>query len=223
MSGAKLIVMAPSSKDEQRRERLQEFEAHIARAAAAVGALALIVQGREARAMAGDPALEVAFAAAGVDRPPLPAGLWVALRRGDVGMALQLLAGVSGLDFVVGEREEVGSGYRLETVEETRPLPDVDLLQTRLAATVDIPYDVMSVLAEWGPEDPRTRAEVDALLDSRFGPARDAAAPSGPGQLAMSADELAGVLQLTPPQAAVLATLARRGQLAIGETGADPE
>ncbi|PZS13462.1 MAG: hypothetical protein DLM57_16615, partial [Pseudonocardiales bacterium] len=107
--------MAPSSKEDQRRELLQEFDVRLARARAAVSALALIVQGREARASRADAALEMTFAEAGADSQSLPAGLWVALRRGDVDMALELLADASELDVVVGEREEMGSGYRLET------------------------------------------------------------------------------------------------------------
>ncbi len=208
--------MPAISKDDQRRERTIEFDVMIARAGAAVRALALIVQGREARAVAGDEPLEVAFALPDTDGSSLPAGLWVALRRDDVETALDLLLRASDTYFVVGEREEMGSGFRLETVEEKRALPDVDLLQARLAAVLGIPRDVVAVLAEWGADDPRTRAEVDALLDSRFG-AADAAdpAPTGPAVLSMSVEELADVLQLTPGQAKVLATLARRTELMI--------
>jgi hypothetical protein len=209
--------MSATSKDDQRRERMREFQALLERAGAAVSALALIVQGREARAGAQDAPLEVAFAQAGDDGPALPAGLWVALRRGDVEMAVQLLARSSGLEYVVGEREEMGSGYRLETVEEKCPLPDVELLQDRLALVVGIPRDVVAVLADWGAEDPRTLAEVDALLDVRFGAVRSAAAtdPSAVAALSMSVQEMAAVLQLTPAQAKVLATLARRTTVAI--------
>jgi len=215
--------MTATSKEDLRRERVREFQALIERAGAALSALALIVQGREARASAGDTPLEVAFAEAGVDGPALPAGLWVALRRGDVEMAVQLLARSSGLEFVVGEREEMGSGYRLETVAEKRPLPDVELLQDRLALVAGIPRDVVAVLAEWGADDPRTLAEVDALLDIRFGP-RESAAAADPGEaaaLSMSVEELAAVLQLGPAQAKVLATLARRTMLAITPTAED--
>jgi hypothetical protein len=209
--------MPAISKDEQRRARLHEFHALIERAGRAVGALALIVQGREARAGAGDPPLEVAFAEADAPEPALPAALWVALRRGDVEMALDRLARASELDFVVGERDEMGSGYRLETVEEKRRLPDVDLLQERLACVVGIPRDVVAVLAEWGADDPRTRAEVDALLDSRFGAVAPVTAPdpARAAALSMSVDELADVLQLEPGQAKVLATLAARAELWI--------
>jgi hypothetical protein len=209
--------MPTTSKDDVRRDRLREFDALSERAAAALSALALIVQGREARAASGDAPLEVAFAQAGGDGPTLPAGLWVALRRGDIEMALDLLSRASTLNFVVGEREEMGSGYRLETVEETRPLPDVELLEDRLATVVGIPRDVVAVLAHWGPDDPRTRAEVDALLDSRSGMVADVTGPppAAHSALVMSVSELAAVLQLEPAQALVLATLSRRAELTI--------
>lgn len=206
----------PATKDDQRRERLHEFDLLLASASAAVGALALLVQGREARAGTDDAALEVTFAGADTGRSPLPGGLWVALRRGDIEMALELLVRASDVIFVVGEREEMGSGYRLETVAETRTLPDVDLLQAQLAAVLDLPLDVVVLLAEWGADDPRTAAEVEALLDARFGAVADATAPSpGAATLSMSVDELADVLQLEPKQAKVLATLAGRAVLTI--------
>jgi hypothetical protein len=208
----------PATKDDQRRERLREFDALMTRAGNAVTALALLVQGREARAADGDPPLEMTFAKADTGKPPLPAGLWVALRRGDVMGALDLLVGASDIVFVVGEREELGSGYRLETVAETRALPDVELLQAQLALVLDVPLDVVALLAAWGADDPRTATEVNALLDARcggagrrFGQARPAAA----GTLSMSVDELADVLQLAPAQAKVLATLARRAAVTI--------
>jgi hypothetical protein len=208
--------MPSISKDEQRAARLREFEASLKHATDAIGALSLVVQGREARAVPGDPPLEVAFAASEDAHATLPAGLWVALRRGDIGTGVELLAAVSDRHVVVGEIEAMGSGYRLETVEEKRALPDPELLQTRLGAMLDIPADVLGVLAEWGPDDPRTRDEVDALLDSRFGPAPASSAESAEfSALSMSVDELADVLQLAPKQAKVLATLARRTELTV--------
>lgn len=209
--------MPSTSKDDQRIARLREFDALIDSAGTALSALALIVQGREARAATADPPLEVAFAAPAEDGSSLPAGLWVALRRGDVATALDLLARASQTSIVVGEIETMGEGYRLETVEEKRALPDVELLQLRLAAVLGIPDDVVKVLADWGPHDPRTHAEVDALLDSRFGPAEGVgtARPAGSSALSMSVSELADVLQLAPGQAKVLATLARRAELTI--------
>jgi hypothetical protein len=211
------MTMPSTSRDEQRAARVQEFERLLATATAAVGALAVLVQGREARAVPGGPPLEVAFAEPGENGPALPAGLWVALRRGDVGTAVVLLAEVSDCAFVVGEIETMGSGYRLETIEEKRALPDVHLLQARLATVLGIPADVVRVLAGWGPDDPRTRAEVDALLDARFGPdpSMEAAPPEEFPAVSMPEAELADVLQLTPKQAKVLTTLARRTKLTI--------
>ncbi len=196
------------------------------RAGTAVSALALLVQGREARAGSDDAPLEMAFAGADTGKPPLPAGLWVALRRGDIQMALDLLVGASDVTFIVGEREEMGSGYRLETVAESRALPDVDLLQAQLAAVLGVPPDVVALLAAWGADDPRTATEVNALLDARFsatarrgsGPAR----PVASGALSMSVDELADVLQLAPAQAKVLATLARRAAMTITPSNGYP-
>jgi hypothetical protein len=79
-----------------------------------------------------------------------------------------------------------------------------------------IPDDVLRVVAGWGPDDPRTRAEVDVLLDSRFGSANGGSVQAdGPNALSMSVAELADVLQLTAGQAKVLATLARRAALTI--------
>jgi hypothetical protein len=210
--------MPSISKDEQRADRVREYELLMAAATSAVGALALVVQGREARAEPDDPPLETAFARADETDRPLPAGLWVALRRGDVETAVELLAGASDVDFVVGEIETMGAGYRLETVEEKRALPDLDRLQARLAALLDIPPDVLRVLAEWGPDDPRTRAEVDVLLDGRFGPGPSSlVTPTDAGfsALTISVAEMSDVLQLTPKQAKVLTTLAGRTTLTI--------
>jgi hypothetical protein len=208
-----------ATKEDQRRERLREYDGMMTRAATAVTALALLVQGREARVRADDAPLEMTFAAADVGKPPLPAGLWVALRRGDTLMALDLLAGASDVEFVVGEREEMGSGYRLETVAETRALPDIDLLQAQVAAVLDIPLDVVALLAAWGADDPRTATEVNELLDARFSAAGRSGAhesrSDGSGTLSMSVDELVDVLQLSPEQAKVLATLARRAAMTI--------
>jgi hypothetical protein len=213
--------MPSTSKDEQRAARVREFEGLLATATAGVGALALLVQGREARSGTGGPPLEVAFAEPDESGAALPAGLWVALRRGDVATAVELLAEVSDCSFVVGEIETMGSGYRLETIEEKRALPDVRLLQARLATLLDIPADVVRVLAGWGPDDPRTPAEVDALLDARFGPdpSIEAALPEEFPAVTMPEAELADVLQLTPKQAKVLTTLAQRTKLTIIGSG----
>jgi hypothetical protein len=207
----------PQSREDLRAERLRELDAQLARAKSAVAVVGLIVQGREARAWPAAEPLEVTFASSG--DAGLSAGVWVALRRGDVDAALEALVAVSAEQFVVGEREELGSGYRLQTVEEAHPLPDVPQLQRQVAAMLDIPVDVVAVVADWGPDDPRTHAEIDALLDSRFGPAvaadNGAAAPRPGGALTMSVAELADVLQLTPAQGKVLATLVRRAGLSV--------
>lgn len=166
--------MNSSAKDAARREREREHAALLAAAASEVAALASLVRAREDRAPAGL-ALEIAFASARddarADQPTLPAGVWVALRRGDVDAALEALIAVSGERFVLGAREELGEGYRLRTVEDVRVLPDVGALRSQLASMLDIPTDVLAILSGWGPDDPRTSGEIDLLLDSRFGPA----------------------------------------------------
>jgi hypothetical protein len=206
------------SKDDLRAERLRELDVLLARAAATVAVMSQLVQSREARAWPADAPLEVAFAASGDDGAALSAGVWVALRRGDIEAVLEALVGASREQFVIGEREELGDGYRLQTVEEAHPLPDVELLQAQVGAMLDIPRDVVAILAEWGPDDPRTRAEIDALLDSRFGAVTvDGQAARPGGALTMSVAELADVLQLTPAQGKVLATLVRRAGLSITE------
>lgn len=166
--------MNSASKEAARRQREREHEALMQAAAREVGALAKLVSGREARTQ-GDGPLEVAFAAARGDaasEPALSAGVWVALRRGDVEAALEALIAVSSERFVLGTREELGDGYRLRTVEEVRMLPDLAALRAQLAAMLGIPVDVVAILGEWGPDDPRTTTEIDLLLDSRFGGAR---------------------------------------------------
>ena len=122
---------------------------------------------------------------------------------------------------MVGEHEELDANYRLTTIEERRPLPDVDLLQTQLAAFLQIPRDVMVMIADWGPDDPRTTKEIDALLDGRFGgTTAPVASPSAnqPHRLEMSADELTAMLQLTPDQGSLLQTLVRQADVTITST-----
>jgi hypothetical protein len=221
--------MNSSTKDAERRERQREYDSRMEAAASGVAALALLVRGREERAAAGTAPLEVEFAAA-VDESPLPAGVWVALRRGDVDAALDALVAASSDRFVLGEREELGDGYRLRTVEEARTLPDVAALRRQLAVLLDIPADVVAILGEWGPDDSRTAGEIDALLTSRFGPVRTSGAASPPAgmppaevgertELAMSVAELADVLQLSAAQGRVLSTLVRHAVLTVS----DPE
>jgi hypothetical protein len=200
------------AKDHSRADRVREYAALVEAAGLAVAAMALLVRGREARAWTAAEPPEVVFAATTVDERALPAGVWVALRRGDAAGALETMTAVSQTTFLVSAHEEMGEGYRLHTVEETRPLPEVSLLLAQLAAMLGIPPDVLAVVAEWGADDPRTQTEIDELLDRRFGAVGSpppAAAPVGDG-LTMTVAEAADVLQLSEHQAKVLATLVRR-------------
>jgi hypothetical protein len=196
-------------------QRLVEYDAAVDAARGPVAVLQLLAQGREARARTGDEPLEVAFAAThtadGAD--PLPAAVWVALRHGDLDASATALLGASRTEFVVGEHEELDSTYRLRTVEERRVLPDLGVLQLQMAAMLDIPWDVVTMLCEWGPDDPRTQHEVDALLDARLEAADES--PAWGGRLQMSADELAALLQLTPDQGKLLNTLVRQADVTI--------
>jgi hypothetical protein len=202
--------MARSQKGEP-DERLVEYEAALDAAHAPVAVLQLLAQGRERRSRPGDAPLEVAFAATPVnDEHALPAAVWVALRHGEVESSVTALIGASRTGFVVGEHEELDAGYRLRAIEERRVLPDIGVLQLQIAAMLDIPWDVVAMLCEWGPDDPRTQTEVDALLDGRLGDST----PTEP-RLQMSADELAGLLQLTPDQRALLNTLVRQADVTI--------
>ncbi len=207
---------------EQRDQRLVEYETKLTAASNPVAVMELFAQAREARARAGEPPLEVAFAATAVEGDdPLPAAVWVALRQGEVEASVDALLRASRTTFVVGEHEELDANYRLTTIEERRPLPDVDLLQTQLAAFLQIPRDVIVMIADWGPDDPRTTKEIDALLDGRFGgTTAPAASPSAnqPHRLEMSADELTAMLQLTPDQGSLLQTLVRQADVTITST-----
>ena len=173
---------------------------------------------------------KVVFAATPVDERALPASVWVALRRDDVGGAVEAMIGASQTAFLVESREEMGEGYRLQTVEETRPLPEIELLLGQLSAMLDIPVDVLAMLGEWGADDPRTGREIADLLDRRLGadgaggaPERPAdpppeadhvqahdLSPSHPGGLVMSVADAVAVLRLSEEQARALATLVRR-------------
>lgn len=163
--------MGQATKDEARRERLREYEAALSAAREPVAVLSLFAQGREARA--GGQLLEEAFSATrpeGIeDADPLPAAVWVALRQGDIDATVEALVRLSRSDFLLGAHEELDSSYRLTTVEERRGLPDVELLQAQLAAFLQIPGDVVTIISNWGADDPRTAAEIAKLLDQRFG------------------------------------------------------
>jgi hypothetical protein len=167
--------MATTTKDEQRRQRVRDYDAALSDARSTVAVLVQFVTGREARG--GDSLLEEAFAATspaaehGTAAAPsaLPAAVWVTMRQADVDATMDMLMRLSGKEFVLGAHEELDAGYRLTTVEERRPLPDLALLIDQLATFLRIPADVIGVIAGWGPSDPRTTAEIDALLEQRFG------------------------------------------------------
>jgi hypothetical protein len=227
--------MSESTKAQQRRDRLREYDARLAAARDPVTVLTHFARAREVRG-AGE-ALESRFAevSTGPDTPPLPASVWIALRQGDVDAVVASLVEHASESFVVAEHEELGSGYRLTAVPECRGLPDVDRLTAQVAAFVGVPNDVVAMLAGWGPDDPRTRAEVEQLMTQRFGgadaaapaPAEPALASSEPSEpaepsggaerarLMMSSSELSGVLSLTPEQQAVLATLVRQADIVV--------
>jgi hypothetical protein len=222
--------MTAATKAHQRRERLREYEAALEAAHGPVGVLVLFAQGRELRT--DGEALEEAFAATSVDgvadSRPLPAAVWVALRQADVAATIDALVQVSGHEFVIAAHEQVDAGYRLTTVEERRALPDVELLVAQIAEFVQVPRDVVAMIAGWGPEDPRTAAEIDGLLEQRFGanrqprttvnrsesPAALTTSTPRPG-LVMSSAELIAILSLTPEQGAVLGTLVRQADLTV--------
>ena len=206
-----------TAAQEHRAARLREFDAECDATRAVAAVMGAVVRGREARAADSDQPFEVVFAANGA----LPAAVWVGLRSDDIDTVMDGLAAASEREFLVSEREEMGAGYKLQKVEEKRTLPDALLLLDQLAAMLGIPADVLGVLGQWGPDDPRTSVEVTALLDSRFGvlpepspqadpePTTSPPAPPGSG-LRMSVQETADVLQLSEAQAKVLATLVRR-------------
>jgi hypothetical protein len=220
-------------KEQRRRERLREYEAELVSARSALEVLALFVHAREARSRGES--LEEAFAATPVGdtdaNPPFPAAVWVTLRQGDIDVTMHLLVEQSSTDFVIAAHEQLDVGYRLTTVEENRALPDVARLQAQLASFLHVPADVVAVIASWGPDDPRTSAEIDALLEQRFGtatiratwpPARpeQASTPPAPAPdpgtgLTMSADEFGALLNLSPDQHNVLATLVRQTAIVI--------
>jgi hypothetical protein len=204
--------MSTPSKQHTRADRLREYARAIDAATSAVAAMGALVRGREARASTWSEPPEVVFASTAVDERALPAAVWVALRRDDTGGAVEAMAAASQTPFLVASREEMGQGYKLQTVQESRPLPEIDLLLGQLSAMLDIPQDVLGMLTEWGADDARTQSEIDDLLDRRFGPAGNAAAPPvvrGNG-LTMTVAETVDVLQLSAAQAKVLETLVRR-------------
>jgi hypothetical protein len=208
------------SREQARAERMREHAALIERAHQVVGAMGLLVRGREARARTGATPLEVEFAKIDVDGRALPAGVWVALRRDDVAAAIDAMMVASQTTFLVEEREVMGEGYRLQAVEDTLPVPEADLLTAQLSRALDVPLDVLTVIAEWGPDDARAASEIDDLLTARFGPVKrpivvaapavvdaDGAEPSG--RLTMTVGEAAQVLRLDEDQVRALRILVR--------------
>lgn len=205
--------MARSEPD----HRLAEYQAALDAARTPVAVLQLLAEGREQRIRPGEEPLEVAFARIRVnDEDGLPAAVWVALRHGDVEGSVAALLGASRTEFVVGEHEELDSTYRLRTIEERRVLPDVGRLQMQIAVLLDIPWDIVTMLCEWGPDDPRTQKEIDTLLDGRMGAATAVSADGAQsGALRMTADELGALLQLNPKQGKLLNTLVRQADVTI--------
>ena len=139
--------------------------------------------------------------------------MWVALRQEDVDAVIEALVEHATEQFVIAEHEQLDASYRITTVRESRGLPDVDRLIAQVAAFLDVPRDVLAIVCGWGPDDPRTQAEIERLIDQRY------AAPGAAGQaanvLTMSSSEFAAVLSLTPEQAAVLSTLVRQADVTV--------
>ena len=224
------LTMRTSSRESTRAEREREHAAAIAQARRVAGAMSLLVRAREARRRDADIPLEIEFAQTEIAGRALPAGIWVALRRFDVDAAVEAMTAASQTEFVIDERDVMGEGYRLESVQDTVLVPEPDLLIAQLGDVLGVPTDVLSVLAEWGADDPRTRSEIDALLTSRFGaadtespfatPVPDANATpertSEPGgRLTMTVADAADVLRLDDDQSRALATLVRNAMVTI--------
>lgn len=202
------------AKQHSRADRVREYAATVEMAAVPVAAMSMLVRAREARDWASAEPPEMVFATTTIDDRALPASVWVALRREDVDGAIDAMTAASQTTFLIDAREEMGEGYRLQTVEETRPLPETELLLAQLSAMLDIPTDVLGMLAEWGPDDPRTENEIADLLDRRLGrsetPVAARHAVPSPDGLTMSVSDVVDVLRLSDEQARALATLVRR-------------
>jgi hypothetical protein len=211
---------------------MREYAARVDQARGVVAAMAPLVRGREARARHGDTPLEVEFSRIEVDGRALPAAVWVALRRDDVDAAIETMKTASQTDFVIEEREVMGEGYRLQSVQDTCSLPEPELLIAQLSVALAVPCDVLAVIADWGPDDPRAGTEIDALLTARFGaadlaegPPAPAAAPPSPEQLAlptqpegrltMTVADAAQVLRLDAEQIRALTVLVRNAAVTL--------
>jgi hypothetical protein len=236
--------MDRGGREQRRRDRLRDYEARLEATRRTVAVLAEFAQARESRAP--DRPLEAEFAAVGDGHgESLPAAVWVALRQADLDAVVEILVQAATEQFKIAEHEELGSDYRLTAVTECRGVPDVDRLIGQVAAFLQVPRDVLAVIAGWGPDDPRTLAEIDRLLDPRYGrPASAAAgahaaptvtsipaatgtsvpvaaaasAPASVGsraRLTLTRAELATVLALTPDQRDVFAVLTREADILI--------
>lgn len=217
-------------KEHTRAERMREYAARVERARRVVAAMGPLVRGREARSRPGDTRLEVEFSEIDVDGRALPAAVWVALRRDDVNAAIEAMTTASRTEFVIEEREVMGEGYRLRSVQDACPLPEAELLIAQLSVALGVPGDVLAVIAEWGADDPRAATEIDDLLTSRFGraeasdetpvarqPRRDPAPiPSQPtGRLTMTVADAAQVLRLDEDQVRALTVLVRNATVTL--------
>jgi hypothetical protein len=213
--------MERTTRDERTRERARDYEAQLATARQTIAVLAQFAQAREASS--SGVALEMGFAAttSADDVPPLPAAVWVALRQDDLDAVVGTLVEHATEQFVLAEHEQVDANYRLTTVAESRGVPDVERLIGQLAGFVDVPRDVVEMVCGWGPDDPRTVAEIDRLMSQRQ-VAPMPAAGSGAG-LVMSSSEFAAVLSLTPEQQSVLATLVRQADIVVAADGSRPQ
>lgn len=222
--------MRTSSRQNTRAEREHDHAATLELARQVAGAMSLLVRAREARPQVDGIPLEIEFAQTEIDGHALPAGVWVALRRYDVDAAIEAMTAASQTSFVIDERDVMGEGYRLESVQDTVLVPEPDLLIAQLSRLLDVPADVLTVLAEWGADDPRTVSEIEALLTSRFGRADTDSqfAPAVPdahvtterayepgGRLTMTVADAADVLRLDDEQARALATLVRNAMVTI--------
>src|SRR5207244_2412593 len=100
-----------------------------------------------------------------------------------------------------------------------------------------VPCDVVTMVCAWGPDDPRTTAEIERLMDHWYERSVAAEPPTAPAHavpakrvgsegakastaasrptLAMSSRELAALLALTPEQQAVVSTLVRQADLVV--------
>jgi hypothetical protein len=215
--------MDRGSREQRRRDRLRDYEARLEATRRTVAVLAEFAQARESRAP--DRPLEAEFAAVGGDAhaASLPAAVWVALRQADLDAVVEILVQAATEQFKIAEHEELGSDYRLTAVTECRGVPDVDRLIAQVAAFLQVPRDVLAVIAGWGPDDPRTLAEIDRLLDPRYGHPASAAAKlrpaptgtSGPAATVTSGPAATGIPAPPATDAPAHASVGSRARLTL--------